>query len=415
MFVVVVLQLLLSTSFSAVLDPSLTEWTLLETDYEQVMFPLRDYILEVKAFRPDEFDTNPPYSTLVRTDKHTTMMAMLHAGTWKTHVGRLVWNTIKYVRGYDIAIDECDARYQGYNSFPAGGAKEQIWAWNFFPDNVILTCNDELQYSQHFDEGDVNARKPTLPQTCRALGDADIDRITFRHMKGEYIRGRPKVEPTETPPKPETEPQVEPTEPLPKPETEPQVEPTEPLPKPEPTPSELPDEVVIPPEVNPTCDCWTLECGYCSNMECAVKHDLINSEVGITVQSELRGKGFKSRSVMFFDGDGNAIGNVQWNSKSLFLTGCISCMLHVPAAVRQIKPGTKIEWTVTLTGGVVELKVGEVVVYERKLEGECLERYSKVESFSFYDTTCESTYNLTKDMEAGERMTPDCAGTCSQE
>ena len=119
-------------------------------------------------------------------------MMVLHAGGWKNKVGRLVWNTIKYDRGFDIAIEECDAKYQSYQSFPAGGKKEQIWAWNFFEDYLELTCDGELQYEQNFDQGDVNTRKPGLPRKCRALGDADVDRITFRHMEGCYIRGKPK-------------------------------------------------------------------------------------------------------------------------------------------------------------------------------------------------------------------------------
>ena len=72
-------------------------------------------------------------------------MALLYAGSWSNNVGRLVWNTIKYDRGYDVAIDECDARYEHYRSFPAGGEKEQIWSWNFFQDRVELKCNDEMQ------------------------------------------------------------------------------------------------------------------------------------------------------------------------------------------------------------------------------------------------------------------------------
>ncbi|XP_063682112.1 uncharacterized protein LOC134816981 [Bolinopsis microptera] len=143
---------LLGTALSAVLDPSLTEWRLLTQNEERVMFPLKDYILEVKAFRPDVYNTYPSYGELFRTDKATTMMMLLQSGNWNNKVGRLVWNTIKYDRGFDVNVEECNARYQAYKSFPAGGKKEQIWAWNFNQDDVELTCDGELQYSQHFDE-----------------------------------------------------------------------------------------------------------------------------------------------------------------------------------------------------------------------------------------------------------------------
>merc|ERR1712176_776137 len=128
---------------------------------------------------------------LFRTDKSTTMMMLLHAGDWTNKVGRLVWNAIKYDRGYDVNIEECDARYEAYRSFPAQGRKQQIWSWNFFDEFVLLSCDGQIQYSQNWDEGDYNPRKPGLPEQCRALGDARVDRIIFRHMAGFYIRGVP--------------------------------------------------------------------------------------------------------------------------------------------------------------------------------------------------------------------------------
>merc|ERR550537_1484977 len=130
-------------------------------------------------------------------------MMLLHAGNWNNKVGRLVWNTIKYDRGFDVNIEECNVRYQAYESFPAGGKKEQIWAWNFNQDNVELTCDGDLQYSQNFDEGEFNPRKPGLPEKCRALGDANVDRIIFRHMEGYYIRGVPRNTTPPPPPQPE--------------------------------------------------------------------------------------------------------------------------------------------------------------------------------------------------------------------
>ena len=175
---------LFGAAMSAVIDPSLTEWHLIETNEERHLFPLRDYILEVKSFLPDEYDTNPPYSELFRTDKSTTMMMMLHSGNYNNKVGRVVWNTIKYDRGFDVSIEECDARYKAYNSFPANGKKEQIWAWNFFDDNVELTCDGDMQYERSFDEGESHPFLQNVsPQKCRALGDAEVDRIIFRHMQ----------------------------------------------------------------------------------------------------------------------------------------------------------------------------------------------------------------------------------------
>ena len=144
MFVLVFL-VLLGTTFSDTLDPALTKWKRIESDQERVRFPLKDLILEVMSSRPDVYDTDLPYGELIRTNKPTTMMAMLYAGSWNKNVGRLVWNTIKYNRGYDVSIDVCDANYHRYRSFPAGGEKEQIWAWNFWKeDHIELTWKGEI-------------------------------------------------------------------------------------------------------------------------------------------------------------------------------------------------------------------------------------------------------------------------------
>ena len=396
---------LLGTALSAVLDPSLTEWRLLTQNEERVMFPLRDYILEVKAFRPDEYDTNPSYGELFRTDKATTMMMLLQAGNWNNKVGRLVWNTIKYDRGFDVNIEECNARYQAYRSFPAGGKKEQIWAWNFNQDDVELTCDGELQYSQHFDEGEVNPRKPGLPQSCRALGNADVDRITFRHMEGYYIRGLPMDNNKGTTPPP-----VKPT--------------TKKITTAKPTtkqPTTEASTTTVTPDFDdsdydkeyPTCDCWTPECGYCTNMECTVKQDLATSDRGIQVTSKLRRK--RENSIVLYDEDANEIGKFQWNLRGIWLTGCITCM--TPVHLRRAKADEgQTTWSFSIRDGIVRITINGEHLYEHALIGECKERYAQAKRFAFYDMTCENTFSYSpSEMEAGERITPDCAGTCSEQ
>ena len=404
MYAVLVLGLL-STAFSAVIDPSLTEWRLVKQDLERIMFPLRDYILEVKAFRPDTYNTNPPYSELFRTDKSTTMMIMLHSGTYKSHVGRLVWNTIKYDRGYDIAIEECNVRYQAYNSWPANKEKEQIWAWNFFDDRVELTCNGDLQYEQNFDEGEFSPYKPGLPEKCLALGSQEVDRLTLKHMAGEYIRARPKegvVEPEE--PASSSAPSGGPddivfaTTPVPTEKTEkPTTE--------EPTSDDDGERY-------PTCNCWTRECGFCSKSACTVKQDLYNSEQGVTVTSHV--KWVKLNSIMLFDEDGNSLGIFQWNLKRISLSGnCIAC--NSPSAIKKLGRGTEQTWTFSMKDGNVQIKVGGKVLYEQELMGRCRDIYSKVASFSFVDMSCQNSFSLTDEMQAGDQVVPDCGGTCPRE
>lgn len=391
---------LLGTVYTAVLDPSLTEWRLITSEYEKVMFPLREYILEVKAFLPEEYDTNPPYGELIRTDKSTSMMAHLYAGSYKVEdrVGELVWNTIKYDAGRDIAIDECDARYEAYRSWPAGGAEEQIWAWNFFPNHVELTCNDEMQYEQHFDEGEEHFKKTGLPEKCRKLGDADVDRIIFKFMKGEYIRGRPKPAVATT-----AAGEIKTTT-----VTKPDLPPTRaPTPEPE-DPGEQGAGVKW-----PTCECWTEECNYCSNMECTVKHDLINSDFGVTVTSKVGWK--KLNSIMLYNAADESIGSFQWSAGGIYLSGCIRC--QSTPAIKALKGGG-VTWTFGMNidenGFVaVTISVGGEVLWEQKLIGECNDIYKDVGSFAFFDTTCENTFLYNPDvMVAGARITPDCAGAC---
>ena len=391
MFVLAVLALF-GTTLSAELDPSLTEWTRINSTIEKVMFPLRDYILEVKTFRPDVYDTNPPYGQLLRTDKPTTMMAMLHAGSWNSadKVGRLVWNTIKYDRGFDVTIEECNAGYHAYNSFPAGGAKEQIWNWNFFDELVLLTCNDELQYSQSWAAGEVNPRKPGLPASCRALGQAPVDRIIFRHMEGEYIRGRPKHGKEPTDPKLPTTPA-----------------PTTPAPT---TPTGNPDPITI--REYPTCNCWTKECGYCSNLECTVQHDIAFSESGVVVSSVLNKKDLNG--IVLYNEEGEILGKFKWNLKGIYLDGCIAC--RTPRRLRRAKAAEgPTEWEFSLTGAVVRLKIGGEVLYENVLRSECAAVYRGAARFAFYNMGCENTFTLSNGMKKGSRITPDCAGACPAE
>jgi hypothetical protein len=62
------------------------------------------------------------------------------------------------------------------------------------------------------------------------------------------------------------------------------------------------------------------------------------------------------------------------------------------------------------------MMINEEILYEQPLIGECKLRYSKATRFAFYDMTCENTFTYRRsDMEAGERITPDCAGKCPQE
>lgn len=259
-----------------------------------------------------------------------------------------------------------------------------------------LTCDGKLQYTQNFNEGDRHPLKPLLPAQCRALGDADVDRIIFRHMEGYYIRGIPKG----VGKKEATIPNIKKFTTAPTTQTTTQTS----------TTTEDNNSLKAKSEY-PTCNCWSAECDYCKNMECAIEQDLSNSEKGIQVTSKLNRRDLNS--VVLYDKDGDEIGKFQWNMKGIRLTGCISC--QTPARFRKARAESgPTTWDFSIKDGIVKISINSEVLYSNELQGECKERFSKVAKFAFYDMTCESTwtFRLSELMVAGDRVVPDCSGTC---
>ena len=163
-------------------------------------------------------------------------------------------------------------------------------------------------------------------------------------------------------------------------------------------------------EKYPTCDCWTAECGYCSNVDCTVKHDLINSQSGVEVSSHIKRK--KYNTIVLYDEDGEVVGRLQWSLSGIYLTGCIAC--QTPPALKKAtsKDGHTV-WSLSLKKGYLRIKIGEEVLYKQDLKGECAEIYSKIKRFAFSDMSCENTFSFDpEEMELGARMTPDCGGQC---
>jgi len=391
-------------ALSAVINPELTEWYELTTDYEYHNFPLNEYILEIKTFLPHDFETNPLYGVGRLVEKFTTRrLELFDSGN---RVGQLVWNTISYdtPNPKDLWIAECDVRYERYRAFPAGGKSEQIWALNFMDDKVEFSCDDFLQYEQYWEEGDgprfVPPGFPQIdaePAKCRALGAANVDRILFRFLKGEFIRARPK---NTSPAVPDaTDPPVFETS-TEEPISDDNIYPTDPEEPEEPEETEAPVEEQ---GSQPTCDCWTAACGYCSNPECHVQHDIAQ---GVSIWSKLQTE--EVVNIMLLDGEGLPIGTFSWSKKAIYLTGCIGC--RAPRAVGKLSK-ISANWVFKLEDGLLTLSSGDDVLYSHKLKGECADRYSQVQSFTFYDMSCESSFNPA-DMTLGSLMNENCGGAC---
>ena len=152
-----------------------------------------------------------------------------------------------------------------------------------------------------------------------------------------------------------------------------------------------------------TCSCWNPGCGYCSDMQCTVKQDLFNSDQGIAVRSLVKRK--KYNSIVLYDEGGDAIGKFQWSKRGIFLTGCIACVTPRALKGKCIKDVQTL-WVVSITNGVLQIKIDDVVLYEHELKGECRERYSKAKRFAFYGIPDEnSSFSFVpEEMEAGDKI-----------
>ena len=166
-----------------------------------------------------------------------------------------------------------------------------------------------------------------------------------------------------------------------------------------------------------TCNCWTRECNYCSDLECAVKHDMTTSHQVISVTSQVDRTVLNS--IVLYNKEGVQLGKFQWNQKGIYLTGCVACRTPRRLVKQQPNGNTQYEWVFSLTNRVVVLEVvsqgGSGVsseIYTSKLIGECAEHYSEVHYFSFYKMGCHNIFFPADDMVLGRKMTPTCGGAC---
>ena len=145
-------------------------------------------------------------------------------------------------------------------------------------------------------------------------------------------------------------------------------------------------------------------------MNCSVKQDLLNSEQGIEVYSELKFK--KDNTLVLYSESGGVIGKLQWSLRGIQLAGCVAC--RTPHALKKARnKNGKTAITISLNGGVLQFKIKGKVVYENKLKGECADAYSGVERFAFSKMSCENSFSfIPSEMKAGKRMTSDCGGSC---
>jgi len=323
------------------------------------------------------------------------------------------WKLYNDPNAEDVDFFRCIKK--NYISDPVcGGQDVQIWTWNFVKgERLNLYCYDQLEFFVEVDPAN---------RVCAMFLNQDLGDVNVRYMAQGHWRstGKDEVIPapaTPAPPKPEVKPK---TPAPPKPQTEPQLPTiqTEPQTKPTIYPEGLTTE---PPSDDPvtkitprkTCDCWTAECGWCSDEKCRVSHDLTDtSSQGISVTSPI--KWVNLNTVFFFDSNGDMIGSFRFNRKGIFLTGCVKCRTPRPLPLGD--QGV-FEWSVAFEGSELVLYISGEEHWRQELVGECAERYSDIQEFAFGDIGCNGVwYEVEGQMVSGSHFTDNdtCGSECAE-
>ena len=84
--------------------------------------------------------------------------------------------------------------------------------------------------------------------------------------------------------------------------------------------------------------------------------------------------------------------------------GCISCVSPPSLRGKCIKDVPTL-WEISITNGVLQIRIHGEVVYENVLRGKCKEAYSKAKRFAFLEAP-EGSYFVfdTEEMQAGENV-----------
>eukprot|EP00116_Pleurobrachia_bachei_P001941 sb/3462203/ len=286
------------------------------------------------------------------------------------------WKLYNDPNGDDVDFFRCIKK--NYLSEPVcGGEDIQIWTWEFVKgERMNLYCYDQLEFYLEMDPRN---------RICKMFLDQDLGDVNVRYMAKGHWRS---VDGIPTPAVPTLPPTTQaPTEPA----TIPAVSTT--------APEELGALTTDTPRI--TCDCWTAECGWCSDEKCRVSHELTDeSSKGIHVESTIKWVAFNT--VYLFDSNGDMIGSFRFNRKGIFLTGCVNCM--TPRPLPWGEEGV-FHWNVAMEGNELVLYISEEELWRQELVGECAERYSDIQEFAFGDIGCSGVWYEDEMMESGSHFT----------
>ena len=249
--------------------------------------------------------------------------------------------------------------------------------------------------------------------SCRMIGGGAVESLKFQNMEGFYYRAAP-AEGSE--PEPVVLPITIAPEPVVTAEPIVIVVPTEPAPEPvvtaepivivepvDPEPEVVPEPIGELEQGRPTVDCWTAECGYCANLDCAVQYDLSAGEVVCSSQLKYR----VYNSIVLYNRVGDVLGTFRWSLRGFSLDGCITCGAETKIPFTK---GGSDKWSFSLAGGVVSVKTGGVAIFEQGLAGECAAHYADVGFFAFMSMPCsKASFEVADAMGLGAAFDLPCA------
>jgi len=152
--------------------------------------------------------------------------------------------------------------------------------------------------------------------------------------------------------------------------------------------------------------CWTRECDFCSSKTtCGLKYDLENNALTI------RSKGLKAKSylkVALYSETDKHLGTLSFNSRGVFLWGCIAC--------RQLKARPKITsepqiWVLEKVGNSIRITCDGTLIFEQELSRGCAKFYGvAITKVAFQSKRTSSVFAevaVVDGMEADEGFSED--------
>ena len=133
------------------------------------------------------------------------------------------------------------------------------------------------------------------------------------------------------------------------------------------------------------CDCWSAACNWCTNTDCAVSVPDF-ATTGITMASKLNRK--TANTVVLFSSTGKELGTINWNLKSVVMTGgCLAKYIYMNT---KVSPSALTEWNLKITGDKVIIEIEGEETMNTGLHGECAAHYADIGYVAFTNIECDT-------------------------